>query len=126
VNAYWTNESVLAFAGDRDPLDAVEEAARNLVYEAVQAGWDGPPFDPFDLARILGNEVVPREELSDARTVPVGGGEVSIEYNPARPRHRLRFSLAHEIAHTAIHDESRAGSTPAASRRRSPLAFAGP
>jgi O-acetyl-ADP-ribose deacetylase (regulator of RNase III) len=101
---YWTNESVLAFAGDRDPLDAVEEAARNVVFEAVQDGWEGPPFDPFELARILGIEVVPKEELPDARTVPIGAGEVTIEYNPARPRHRLRFSLAHEIAHTLFPD----------------------
>ena len=101
---YWTNESVLAFAGGRDPLDAIEEAARDVVFEAVENGWEGPPFDPFELARILGIEVVPKDELRDARTVPVGGGEVAIEYNPTRPRHRLRFSLAHEIAHTLFPD----------------------
>jgi Zn-dependent peptidase ImmA (M78 family) len=101
---YWTNESVLAFAGGRDPLDEVEDAARDLVFEAVENGWEGPPFDPFDLARIRGIEVVPKDELRDARTVPIGGGDVAIEYNPTRPRHRLRFSLAHEIAHTLFPD----------------------
>ncbi|MEX2197064.1 MAG: ImmA/IrrE family metallo-endopeptidase [Thermoleophilaceae bacterium] len=101
---YWTNESVLAFAGDRDPVDAVEEAAREVVFEAVENGWEGPPFDPFELARLLGLEVVPKDEFRDARTVPVGGGEVAIEYNPTRPRHRLRFSIAHEIAHTLFPD----------------------
>lgn len=101
---YWTNESVLAFAGGRDPLGAIEEAARALVFEAVENGWEGPPFDPFELARILGIEVVPKDELRDARTVPLGGGEVAIEYNPTRPRHRLRFSLAHEIAHALFQD----------------------
>jgi len=101
---YWTNESVLAFAGGRDPLDAIEEAARDVVFEAVENGWEGPPFDPFELARIFDIEVVPKDEVRDARTVPVRGGEVAIEYNPTRPRHRLRFSLAHEIAHTLFPD----------------------
>lgn len=104
LTAYWTNESVLAYAGERDPLDAIEQGARDLVFEAVQSGWEGPPFDPFELARSLGIEVVPRDELPDARTVPLGAGEVAIEYNPSRPRHRLRFSLAHEIAHTLFPD----------------------
>jgi O-acetyl-ADP-ribose deacetylase (regulator of RNase III) len=101
---YWTNDSVLAFAGDRDPLDAIEDAARNVVFHAVEDGWQGPPFDPFELARILGIETVPKDELRDARTVPVGGGDVAIEYNPSRPRPRVRFSLAHEIAHTLFPD----------------------
>ena len=101
---YWTNESVLAFAGTCDPLDAIEQAARDIVFQAVENGWEGPPFDPFELAAILGIEVVPKDELRDARTIPVGGGEVAIEYNPTRPRHRLRFSLAHEIAHTLFPD----------------------
>jgi len=101
MTAYWTNESVLAFAGDRDPLEAVEQAAHDVLFQAVESGWEGPPFDPFELARILGIEVLPRDELRDARTVPVGGGGVAIEYNPTRPRHRLRFSLAHEILGSA-------------------------
>jgi O-acetyl-ADP-ribose deacetylase (regulator of RNase III) len=101
---YWTNESVLAFARGRDPIEAIEETAREVVFEAVENGWEGPPFDPFDLARILDIEVVPKDEVRDARTVPVGGGELAIEYNPTRPRHRLRFSLAHEIAHTLFPD----------------------
>ena len=104
MTTHWTNESVLAFAGERDPLEAVEEAARNVVFDAVENGWEGPPFDPFELARILGIEVVPKDELRDARTIPLGGGEVAIEYNPSRPRPRLRFSLAHEIAHTLFPD----------------------
>ena len=35
---FWTNGSVLAFAAGRDPLDAVEEAARTVVFEAVEDG----------------------------------------------------------------------------------------
>jgi O-acetyl-ADP-ribose deacetylase (regulator of RNase III) len=103
MTEYWTNESVLSFARDRDPVAAVEEAAQRLVLDAVEHEWHGPPFDPFELARILGIPVEARQELPDARTVPAGSG-VRIEYNPTRPPQRLRFSLAHEIAHTLFPD----------------------
>ncbi len=103
MTEYWTNDSVLRFARDRDPVAAVEEAAQKLVLDAVEHEWHGPPFDPFELARILGIAVVPMQELRDARTVPAGGS-VRIEYNPTRPPQRLRFSLAHEIAHTLFPD----------------------
>lgn len=107
--SYWTNESVLLFAGGRDPVEAIEEAAETLVLDAAENGWAGPPFDPFDLARILGIPVVAKQELPDARTVPAGrAGKVVIEYNPTRPPQRLRFSLAHEIAHTLFPDVSKA------------------
>lgn len=106
MNDYWTNESVLAFAGSRDPLEAVEAAARAAVFEAVEAGWHGPPFDPFELARLREIDVIPRNELREARTVPADGA-VAIEYNPTRPRDRVRFSIAHEIAHTLFGDVTR-------------------
>jgi O-acetyl-ADP-ribose deacetylase (regulator of RNase III) len=108
MTTYWTNESVLHFAGARDPVEAVEEAAQRLVLDAVEKDWRGPPFDPFDLARILDIPVVAKQELRDARTVPAGGGKVMIEYNPTRPPQRLRFSLAHEIAHTLFPDVAKA------------------
>jgi O-acetyl-ADP-ribose deacetylase (regulator of RNase III) len=108
MTTYWTNDSVLDFAGGRDPVDAVEEAAQELVLGAVERDWRGPPFDPFELARILDIPVVAKQELRDARTVSIGGGNVLIEYNPTRPPGRLRFSLAHEIAHTLFPDVARA------------------
>lgn len=104
VSRYWTNESVLAFAEDRDPIAAVEDAAQRLVMHAIEQGWHGPPFDPFELARIQGIPVEAHQELADARVVPAGDGGVRIEYNPTRPAPRLRFSLAHEIAHTLFPD----------------------
>jgi O-acetyl-ADP-ribose deacetylase (regulator of RNase III) len=52
--------------------------------------------------------VVASQELADARTVPVGTKKVAIEYNPTRPPQRLRFSLAHEIAHTLFPDVAKA------------------
>jgi hypothetical protein len=103
---YWTNESVLAFARADDPMDAIEAAARDAVFKAVEAGWEGPPFDPFELARLRGIELVPRNELREARTIASGGG-LAIEYNPTRPRDRVRFSIAHEIAHSLFGDVAR-------------------
>ncbi len=100
----WTNSSVLAFAEDRDPVEAVTERARQIVMDAMDRGWAGPPFDPLALAELLRIDVMAREGVRDARTVPVEHGAPRIEYNPTRPRGRVRYSLAHEIAHTLFPD----------------------
>jgi hypothetical protein len=113
---FWTNPSVLAFARGRDPVEAISDLAQHVVLAAVDSGWEGPPFDPFELADLLGVPLAARQGLSDARTVPHEGAvpprteelanllgaeppPVLIEYNPTRPRGRLRYSLVHEIAH---------------------------
>lgn len=103
----WTNASVRALAGDADPVTTVSEKARAIVMDAVQKGWKGPPYDPFELAAILGIEVVPSSEVPEARVVP-RGTHLAIEFNPSRPRRRLRFSMAHELAHTLFPDCVRA------------------
>lgn len=71
----------------------------------VDAGWSGPPYDPFDLAERLGVSVRPANLRVDARTIldPVSG-EPGIEYNPSRPRSRVRFSVAHELGHLLFPD----------------------
>jgi O-acetyl-ADP-ribose deacetylase (regulator of RNase III) len=113
---FWTNPSVLVFASGRDPVEAISDLTQHVVLAAVDSGWEGPPFDPFELANLLGVPLAARQGLSDARTVPHEGAvlqrteelanllgaeppPVLIEYNPTRPRGRLRYSLAHEIAH---------------------------
>src|SRR5690606_15016956 len=58
----------------------------------------------FHLADLLGIETTPRHDVEDARTVPVGRSGFRIEFNPTRPRGRLRYSIAHEIAHTLFPD----------------------
>jgi O-acetyl-ADP-ribose deacetylase (regulator of RNase III) len=100
----WTNPSVRILAGSRDPVAVITEFARDAVARALDEGWSGPPFDPLRLADILGIEVVATEEVRDARTVSVDGKKVRIEFNPNRPRGRMRYSLAHEIAHTLFSD----------------------
>lgn len=87
-----------------DPVKEIIDRARGVVYAALESGWSGPPFEPLDLAVHLGIDVVPKEDVRDARTVPVGRQRVKIEYNPNRPLHRVRYSLAHEIGHTLFPD----------------------
>jgi hypothetical protein len=99
----WTNTSVRGFAGSSDPIAVITKRSKRVVMEAIQAGWRGPPFDPFELASLLGIKTSPTEDVSEARIVP-HGEHFGIEYNPNRPRRRLRFSVAHEIAHTLFQD----------------------
>ena len=100
----WTNESVLKFADGREPVQALVEAARTLILNAIDEGWSGPPFDPMKLAELKGIHVSPRGDIPDARTVPLGQNRLAIEYNPMRPNARVRYSIAHEIAHTLFPD----------------------
>lgn len=99
----WTNKSVLKFAGNSDPISLIEAKARELVLRARDAGWSGPPYNPLAIADLLKIPVEANGEVADARTVPAGAG-VKIEFNPTRPRERVRFSVAHEIAHTLFSD----------------------
>jgi hypothetical protein len=100
----WTNESVLRFANGREPVQALVEAARNLILNAIDEGWSGPPFDPMRLAELRGIQVSPRGDIPDARTVPPGQNRLVIGYNPTRPNGRVRYSIAHELAHTLFPD----------------------
>jgi len=101
---YWTNPSVRQFAGNSDPIELITKRAREEVLRAIQAGWQGPPFDPLKLADLLEISTIPSEDVLDARTTPSGSQRVQIEFNPNRPRGRMRFSIAHEIAHTLFPD----------------------
>ena len=99
----WTNASVVDFAGGANPVEKMEEQARQAVLDAVDQGWDGPPFDPIELANILKISVRPNAAVPDARVSPTDRG-YEIEYNPHRPLGRVNFSIAHEIAHTFFPD----------------------
>lgn len=100
----WTNKSVAQLAGATNPIDVVVNRARQVTLDAMADGWSGPPFDPVELALRLGIAVEPREDIPDARTVPAPGNSLKIEFNPNRPRGRVRYSIAHEIAHTFFPD----------------------
>jgi Zn-dependent peptidase ImmA (M78 family) len=100
----WTNKSVLIFAAGSDPIESMIQRAKREVQRAMQRGWKGPPFDPFELADHMGIALSPRIDIIDARVLPVGAKSFKVEYNPERPRGRMRFSVAHEIAHTLFPD----------------------
>lgn len=101
---FWTNPSVRALSHGRDPIDAITEEARRVVFSALECGWQGPPFDPFKLAELRGIQTQPTSDVLDARTVPIGTSRFRIEFNPDRPRRRTRYSIFHEIAHTLFPD----------------------
>lgn len=107
ASRFWTNPSVLALAGDRDPVEVVTDRARALVFRALEEGWQGPPYDPFQLAELMRIPLAPREDLYDARLIS-REGRPQIEFNPTRPRGRVRFSVAHELAHTFFPDFEKA------------------
>ena len=100
---HWTNPSVVAFARGNDPVNAIQTKARQTVVQAVERGWHGPPYDPFHLAELLNISVLPNDAVVDARLVPVEDG-LRIEFNPNRPRGRVRYSVAHELSHTLFPD----------------------
>lgn len=100
----WKSVSVKKMAGGADPVEAVSDMARRMVLDAMDKGWAGPPYDPALLAGLRGIRVEPNEAILDARLVPEDGGGAVIEYNPNRPGSRIRFSIAHEIAHTLFPD----------------------
>lgn len=100
----WKSASVVKMAGGADPVGAISDKARRMILDAMDDGWAGPPYDPILLAARRGIRVEPNESILDARLVPEGGGSAVIEYNPNRPDPRVRFSIAHEIAHTLFPD----------------------
>ena len=99
----WTNSSVRRLAGGANPVQMITDRARDVVCRAMDEGWSGPPFDPLGIADFLKLKVIPTDDVREARTVPCGDS-FQIEYNPNRPRGRMRYSLAHEIAHTLFPD----------------------
>ena len=99
----WTHKSVKLFARNSDPVEAIENAARALVLEARQSGWEGPPFNPLHIAKMLGASTEPNSNIADARLLETESGP-KIEFNPLQPRARVRFSIAHEVAHLLFDD----------------------
>ena len=99
----WTDQSVVEFASGSDPILKMEQEAQKAILQALDLGWHGPPFDPVELAKVLNIIVKPNAALADAR-VFWADGRYEIEYNPHRPRGRVNFSIAHEIAHTFFPD----------------------
>ena len=101
----WTNKSVKAFAKGANPFDAIRETSRTLVLKARERGWQGPPFNPLYIAKMLNVQVEANSSIADARLVDTEKG-AKIEFNPQQSRERVRFSIAHEVAHSLFPDWS--------------------
>ena len=102
-NLVWRDQSVVRFAERDDPVRKMEDLSRASVLAAVEEGWTGPPFDPIELATLRQIRVRPNAAIPDAR-VSLVEDYFEIQYNPNRPRARVNFSIAHEIAHTFFPD----------------------
>ncbi|KYP13498.1 ImmA/IrrE family metallo-endopeptidase [Flavihumibacter sp. CACIAM 22H1] len=103
----WTHKSVVKMMEESDyadPITEMKRRARQTVLLALSKGWNGPPYDAIELAKILEHEIAPNDEIADARTVPLNKGKFRIEYNPFQKTTRLNFSIGHEIAHTFFTD----------------------
>ena len=121
----WTNASVHRLSPDNDPLATISTLVTELLLTAADAGAANSPTDPFQLASLMGIELRPHFDIEDAclvtdttsnvdapaaplaRFVP-SGAPLVIEYNPTRPRGRLRYSVAHELAHAFFPDAAAA------------------
>lgn len=101
----WTNKSVIQFTDKNDPVSEIANKARQIALEAMEKGWSGPPFNPVQIAELLGISISANSDIADARTI-TESNSLKIEYNPKQPRSRVRFSIAHEIAHTLFPDVS--------------------
>lgn len=116
----WTNASVLRLSPKADPLTTVSTLVSDLLLSAADEGAVGSPTDPFQLASLMGIGLRPHFDVADARLVAEPGepfaadaplarfvpsdARLFIEYNPTRPRGRLRYSVAHELAHAFFPD----------------------
>lgn len=100
----WTNSSVLALAGDSDPVRVLTAKVRDLIFSAFESGWSGPPYDPFALAALWGIDVIPSKDVVDAQILTGKGGAHRIEFNPDRPAGRINYSVAHELGHSLFPD----------------------
>src|SRR5690606_8156417 len=107
VRNNWHHQSVLKLieeSGNDDPFDEIKTRARNLVLHAFEKGWSGPPYNPIQLAELLGMNVLPNDSVIDARIIPQPKNSFQIQYNPFQKPTRINFSVAHEIAHTLFSD----------------------
>lgn len=103
----WNHKSVIKLineSGNYDPITEIRTRARELVLRAFELGWEGPPYSPIELAKLLNIDIIPNDSVTDARIVPIRKKHLQIQYNPFQRPTRINFSVAHEIAHTLFSD----------------------
>jgi hypothetical protein len=87
-----------------DPVEEIKSRAREVVLRAFDMGWQGPPFNPIQLAKLLSIDITPDASVTDAMIKPLGKNELQIRYNPFQKQSRINFSVSHEIGHTLFSD----------------------
>jgi len=103
----WRHKSVLRLieeSENENPYEEIRARARKKILQAIDRGWEGPPFSAIQLAKLLDIEVIPNDSILDACTISLGRNKFRIEYNPVQKPTRLNFSISHEIAHTFFSD----------------------
>lgn len=103
----WTHKSVLQLikeSGNTDPEEEIKSRARKLVLDAFDLGWQGPPFNPIELAKLFHIDIIPNDSVIDASTLAIGRNKLQIQYNPFQKQTRINFSISHELGHTLFSD----------------------
>lgn len=85
--------------------DVMRRKCRAMVAHAKKYNWDGPPFDPKDLASLYDIKVEETDEEfgSEGRIFP-RRGKLIIQYRAGSTVERQRFTICHELAHTCFPD----------------------
>jgi Zn-dependent peptidase ImmA (M78 family)/O-acetyl-ADP-ribose deacetylase (regulator of RNase III) len=104
VPGKWKHPSILLFAEGGNPVEKMISLATEFVLGALEGLTQAAAIDPFRLANLKHIPVIANEAIADARLVPLMNDRFQIEYNPNQPRSRIRFSIAHELAHTFFPD----------------------
>src|SRR6266699_2514333 len=95
--------------GSSDPFDVLRRRARELVDQAVQVGWEGPPFDLEILASLNGVRIEHVETLGEGRDASYSPGVILVSRRS--PPNRRRYSIAHELMHHLVPDAGPEGAT---------------
>lgn len=86
--------------GCNDPEVAIIKSAEHLV---KNANYIKPPVDVFKLARIQGIRIEKIERMScDGRLIPTADSSFIIEISQNTTFERMRFTVAHELAHQLL------------------------
>jgi hypothetical protein len=80
------------------------DEARDVVFKAIEDGWQDSPFDPFCFTENRHLDITPRDDIPDARLIPESSTGARIEFDPNQPKARISFLLAHEIGQTLFPD----------------------
>jgi len=105
----WRHKSVRALicsAGGGDPRQIIRSKAKAMVAFGKERGWQGPPYDPLELASLRGIRSRQAAGLfsSEAQLTPMEGRQLLLEFNPDRSPARRNYSVSHELIHTLFDD----------------------